>query len=1030
MIIDRATLTDEGVALDQPVTLKSRGLPLKSILGQLLEPIQLMYSIENEAVVITTSARGSEKLQTRFHSGMGIVYELPPELVHYRHSKPQLMWGGGFGGMGGGMGFGGGMAGMGMGGGMGGMLGGMMGGFGPGGGAPAPGNAPPGNAPTGNATVSESAADGDALRDGNDPASSPPDPDADEPAGDEGAAPDILDPRGKIGLARRRSMTTAPDTTNLIEQTVEPDSWDVLSGPGTIMYFPGSLGFVVRQTPAVHDQIEELLGRLRQMPPAFAERSGYAPAKIPTAGPGDIDNWDVRTLLNLIVSVIEPDTWEELSGPGSLHVYAPKLVLSIRQTQRLHREIRNLLTVLRRARYLARQGRNWKSFDLTEGPWFTAALGLTDLPTAPRQADLPEPEPAELKALAILREPLPVAQTWRLIPADSRPPQTTVIRHQAARSEFEFDGRLARVEGDEAAVAYPGISIVERGAWGEALRRIVDGRLPWLPHRSRRDLARLFQVRVAANDEQTVQLRLELPGAAEGNEILVTVNRRHGLPTLWESRLDGRPVLRLRFEDLAEKDGQPLWKRVIAEDPAGFEVERWELVQSAALKSDIPALDAGWNDSLLLDLREQERQHSPLVIQVLRAIRLRDWNAADRALAAALKNQPDQPLLLLVKAWNLAQREEANADEIATLLKGVARGGGGDLLQSLGERSFSSLDDGAIYQILLEQPIARRRVADWDSLARAAVRAGKPHEAVAHLKAAIAQAGPAGDDPERARQLVELLLETRHVGEAVALAEARAARTDVKPEDLVGLAEALHQWGALSESAKFLRQALAHRDVTGERRYRLLQRRANLETGPVRWRTLLESVEALPAKSPLRATSTEAILADLTDATQGDQAAKMGDEAKDRTVQAAFRLRQAELFLLRANLGAAADIGWSLYESKQLPAERLPWLFARLAAARQDERLIQLAEDRLRAGKALEQSVLDALGTAYEATSRPAAARRARTNPRDLKPATRVGFHGPTVGFGFFSVQQVPLAERDLKRRATPASSHHTPRDN
>jgi hypothetical protein len=992
LIVDLSTLTDEGVALDQPVNLKSRGLPLKSILAQLLEPLQLTFSIENEAVVVTTSARAGEKLDTRFHSGMGIVYELPPEMVQHRQSRTPFLRPGGFGG-----GFGGGMMGMPMGG----MLGGMMGNFG--------GGAPP--APSGNATVSESTADGDALHAGDDVADASRDRDPETPADDdEGVESGVLDPPPvKTGLpARRRATTTAPDTINLIEQTIQPDSWEALSGPGSIVYFPGSLGFVVQQTAAVHQQIEELLGRLRQMPPAFADRSGYAPAKIPVVGPGDIDNWDIRTLLDLIVSVIQPDSWEELSGPGSVQLYAPKLVLSVRQTHNVHFEVRNLLTVLRRARYLARQGQKWNSFDLAEGPWFTAALGLTDLPTTPRQADLPEPDGAELAALAVLREPPAVSQTWRLIPADGRPPQTTVIRQQGARNEFEFDGRLARVEADEAAVAYPAISIVERGAWGEALRRIVDGRLPWLPHRSRRELAGLFQVKVVAQDDQSVQLRLAIPGAAEGSDILLTVGRRHGLPTEWESRLDGRPVLRLRFEELDETGGQPFWKKVIAEDAAGFEIERWELVHSTTLRSDIVALDAGWNDSLLLDLREQERPHSPLLVQILRAIRLRDWPAADRALAEALKDRPEHPLLLLIKAWSLTQRDGDHEAEIVPLLKGVARGGGGAaLLQSRTEKSFAALGDAGIYEILLEQPIARRRVSDWDNLAQAAVRAGKPHEAAAHLKAAIDQAGPAGDDPERARQLVELLLETRHVAEGVALAAARAARPDVKPEDLLGLAEALHQWGALSEAAKFLRQALAGREVAGERRYRLLQRRANLETGPVRWRTLMEAIETLPPRSPLRAASTEAILADLTDAALGDQAGKMGDEAKDRTMQAAFRLRQAELFLLRANLGAAADIGWTLYESKQLPAERIPWLFARLAAARQDERLIQVAEERLRAGKALEFSVFEALGTAYEAVGRPDAARRARTNARDLPASPRGGFmtHGPTMGVGFFAVE-------------------------
>src|SRR5205814_286123 len=149
----------------------------------------------------------------------------------------------------------------------------------------------------------------------------------------------------------------------------------------------------------------------------------------------------------------------------------------------------------------------------------------------PKQSELPEPEAEELKALAILGEPIAGVQAWRTAAAGGRGSQTTIIRQTAARSEFEFEGRLARVAGDEAAVAYPGVTLVERGPWGEGLRRIVDGRLPWFPHRNRRELAQMFIVRVAAEDEQTVQLRLALPAAAPGNEILVTVSRKNGLPT-------------------------------------------------------------------------------------------------------------------------------------------------------------------------------------------------------------------------------------------------------------------------------------------------------------------------------------------------------------------------------------------------------------------------------------------------------------------------------------------------------------------
>ena len=102
--------------------------------------------------------------------------------------------------------------------------------------------------------------------------------------------------------------------------------------------------------------------------------------------------------------------------------------------------------------------------------------------------------------------------------------------------------------------------------------------------------------------------------------------------------------------------------------------------------------------------------------------------------------------------------------------------------------------------------------------------------------------------------------------------------------------------------------------------------------------------------------------------------------------QAALHLRRAELFALRSNAATAADIGWNLYESKRLPAERFDWLFARLAAARQHERLIELAEERLRSGQTLGQKQLESLAISYDALRRPDAAHRARTNAGDYPP--------------------------------------------
>jgi hypothetical protein len=119
--IDKATLTDEGVALDQPITLKLAGVTLRSVLKLLLEPVQLTWVIEDEVMKITTSAKAGEKLQTRVYPVGDLVIPI---------ITPRI------GGLGGGIGGGGAAGGIGGGGGFGGGggLGGGGGGLGGGGG--------------------------------------------------------------------------------------------------------------------------------------------------------------------------------------------------------------------------------------------------------------------------------------------------------------------------------------------------------------------------------------------------------------------------------------------------------------------------------------------------------------------------------------------------------------------------------------------------------------------------------------------------------------------------------------------------------------------------------------------------------------------------------------------------------------------------------------------------------------------------------------------------------------------------------
>jgi beta-lactamase regulating signal transducer with metallopeptidase domain len=52
---------------------------------------------------------------------------------------------------------------------------------------------------------------------------------------------------------------------NLIEETIDPDSWELWGGPGSIVEHEGNLSLVIRQTETVHEEIAELLAQLRKM---------------------------------------------------------------------------------------------------------------------------------------------------------------------------------------------------------------------------------------------------------------------------------------------------------------------------------------------------------------------------------------------------------------------------------------------------------------------------------------------------------------------------------------------------------------------------------------------------------------------------------------------------------------------------------------------------------------------------------------------------------------------------------------------
>lgn len=79
--------------------------------------------------------------------------------------------------------------------------------------------------------------------------------------------------------------------------------------------------------------------------------SGGRPPQSMGAGPGGLGGGviaDFDTLIELITTTVEPDSWDEVGGPGTIADFPTNLSLVISQTQEVHEKISDLLEQLRR----------------------------------------------------------------------------------------------------------------------------------------------------------------------------------------------------------------------------------------------------------------------------------------------------------------------------------------------------------------------------------------------------------------------------------------------------------------------------------------------------------------------------------------------------------------------------------------------------------------------------------------------------------------------------------------------------------
>jgi hypothetical protein len=687
--------------------------------------------------------------------------------------------------------------------------------------------------------------------------------------------------------------------------------------------------------------------------------------------------------------------------------------LVVSQTAEIQDELANLLTMLRRRRYEVLYGsRPWEA---SSGVGLRPAAGVMerdDGSEPARLSDYPEAQRAELETLLVRREPVAGQWQWRRV-VPSGASEELVLRLAGGRLQCELPECTVRTEGDAAAVAWRGLRLVELGNYAEVLRRAVDVRLPWLPHRSNTELARLFEVSevrpVKADEsgdpayENAVWLRMVPAGLARDDNtyLQIAYSRAHGLPVAWESYVGGKLTARIRFSGRTKGSRQRAWRTAVQEDAQGREMARWELVESTAAAGEIPALTDGWSRYLHLDRRADRPAIDAPLVEALTAVREFDWAKASEQLSL-LPDGARHPLVQLLQAWCLENdRRLGTHDRLVGHLLEVAQSDAPDLLRFVAEGNFPSLTGGERYAILSLQPNATRTAQDYDRLAEAAVAAGKPQDALRHVEAALSRGGADGREGHRRRRCVELLLRLNLASDAVAAAQQWAAGTAHPPHELASMAELLASHAQQEPAEQLFNRAIEADSLAAEDQYALLRRWAIARQGVSRCEKLLEAAALKPSDSRERRECVDLLRRELATAVQADIAGQLAAKTTDAELAAELVFRQAEL---TPDASQAAALLWGIHEAKRLDAARLAWACQTWNLAGQGAHVIQACEAELRAGRRLTLATAAELAVAYRAEHRELDAKRAGSSDAESVPAaaSAVGPAGQVGLGGFF----------------------------
>ncbi|MDZ7620510.1 MAG: hypothetical protein U1E05_26200, partial [Patescibacteria group bacterium] len=580
-----------------------------------------------------------------------------------------------------------------------------------------------------------------------------------------------------------------------VTSTVAPQTWDDVGGPGVIVASPFTLDLVVGQVGRVHDEIEELLGQLRHLPTAVEGHPAMRPARIPRSE--YVTREDMQQVMGVLKSLVSPQTWSEVGGPGDIVADLPRGTLLISQTRSIHQQLRHFLTQLRRRRYELLWGdRPWEAGGGTVSPRIDP-WGVGSMMNRLQPANLPTPAPAELDSLQWRRLPERGRWVWRRTNSKGEAVETVTLVQDGERLEIRLPECSIRMEGEQVDLAWPELGLVELGPWAEAVRHVLDQRLPWLPHRSNENLARWYDVLPAPADADTAggekaAARLIPPGftSMSGTYLEIKPAGVDHLPGQLTALVDAKQTGRLRCTNDEATGSAIVWQ-----DAGGQTLARWELVEHVAEPAAVPPLGEPRAGFVLLDQRGDGQSDDLVLAEAIAAFDSHNWPKASAKLAEASERNPGHPLLVILRAWCHGQTPDLEPpDGRLAEIEEAMTAGHALVFRWVGEGHPLWMNREQRYQVLRKYSTKLQTWDDMRHVVTAAMRAEQYEDAIKLIDAAMRL--PAGADDrttrfDQHRLRMDLLLKCGWFLEAEAAASSWADRADATPGETAALAESL-----------------------------------------------------------------------------------------------------------------------------------------------------------------------------------------------------------------------------------------------